>query len=212
MYNDYLSSNDDDLFEKKSDPKPDSSNQNVNSFIKEIEDLFKSDNKEAFFSDINFKSKFFNSLTDSTNSYIYNIDSYQRSLFDSLNRMTNGLFAKQVYADILEESISRRLVVFEFVNLLASSQNDKIIQFLSEKMDINLDSRFYNIYLNSMLDIMNFVIDYSISIYTSLCPLIDRTPVQSIVNRSPNDIDSAIFSSDTYINKHLAVIRSEIGF
>ena len=67
MYNDYLSSNDDDLFEKKSDPKPDSSNQNVNSFIKEIEDLFKSDNKEAFFSYINFKTKFFNYITDTTN-------------------------------------------------------------------------------------------------------------------------------------------------
>lgn len=210
MYNEFLSGNDDDLFQKPSNPKPDSSS-NFDSLIKELEDSLKLD-KDQFYTDVNFKSKLFNALVDSTNVYINNITSFDRTTFDTLNTLTNGLYSRQLYANVLEEAIARKLLIHDFLTVFVSNKNDKIIKFLSQKMNVNIDSRFYEIYVSSMLEMLDTIINYNISMYVSLCEKINKTPIQNILDRDINDIDFAIFSSDTYINTHFSVIRSEMGF
>jgi hypothetical protein len=212
MYNEFLSDNDDDLFEPKPQtaPKQRSSTQpSVDSIFKDVEQLLSSE-KESPNSFI-FRSKLANALYESCNNYINELNSLNRSIFDALNIVTQGSFQYQVYADALEEAISRRLVMREFIGSLNKAADTNILTYLSSKMKINIDTKFFNTYLVSMLEMMDHVIDYNISIYIKVCEKIGRTPLPAILNKDNSQTDMLVSQSGSYINKSFAYIRNELG-
>ncbi len=210
MYNNYISNNDDDLFDKDSSSQE--SIKSTNDIFKEIEDILSKSSENFSINHAEIKSKLVNSFNDSANRYIFNNDSFNRSIFDQLNSITNGLFAYRVYADILEESLSRRFVIVDFLRLLASDDKDNIMDFLTRKINIKTDKNFINTYIISTQEILDYVIRYNIEIYVNVCQKIERTPLESIVNRDIENTDLTLLSSDEYINKYFSIIRKEIGF
>jgi hypothetical protein len=211
MYGDYISTNDDDLFESPSEtPKQKEDDLSFDSLIKDVEKIFETE-KNSVFTSIIFKSKVIAALNGSAENYVHSVNSFNRSIFDALNSLTQGYFKYQVYADTLEESIARRLVVYNFIKSITTSKNDKFLEFLSKKIKISFDESFFNTYLISMLEMMDYVIDYNISIYTNLCTKINRIPISTLLDRNIMDTDTLVINSNSYINKHFAAIRSELG-
>ena len=208
MYNDFIASDDDDLFAEPAVSQSATANKTTNDFTKDLEDLL----KETFtVSDISFKSKFVNAFNDSANSYTFNLGSLDRSIYDELNRITQGSFSYRYYADTLEEMISKRIVIHDFLSTLLNAKNEKVLSFLAEKMKVTLDTQFFSTYVSSMQDMLSFVINYNLNIYTYVCQKIDRMPLESLVNRNADDIDPVLFNSNHYFDKHFSAIRSEIG-
>lgn len=211
MYNDFLSQNDDDLFSDSNSSNKESSKPTENLF-KEIEELLSKTSDKNFFNEVDIRSKIVNSFNDSANRYIYSTDSFNRSIFDELNILTNGLFTYRVYADILEESLTRRLVVFDFLKLLASAKDHRLMNFLTKKMNLTIDEHFIKTYIISAQEMLDYVIRYNIEIYTNVCQKIQRTPQQAILDRNIDDVDLSLINSDHYINKYFSVLRVEMGF
>lgn len=211
MYNDFLSQNDDDLFSDSKSTEKQSSKPTDN-LLKEIEELLSKTSDKEFFSQVEIRSKIVNSFNDSANRYIYSTDSYNRSLFDELNNITNGLFAYRVYADILEESLTRRLVIFDFLKLLASAKDERLMKFLTKNLNLTIDEHFVKTYIVSSQEMLDYIIRYNIDIYTNVCQKIQRTPQQAILDRNLDDIDLSLINSDEYINKYFSVLRVEMGF
>lgn len=211
MYNDFLSQNDDDLFSDSKSTEKQSSKPTDNLF-KEIEELLSKTSDKEFFSQVEIRSKIVNSFNDSANRYIYSTDSYNRSLFDELNNITNGMFAYRVYADILEESLTRRLVIFDFLKLLASAKDERLMKFLTKNLNLTIDEHFVKTYIVSSQEMLDYIIRYNIDIYTNVCQKIQRTPQQAILDRNLDDIDLSLINSDEYINKYFSVLRVEMGF
>jgi hypothetical protein len=212
MYSDFLSDNDDDLFE----PKPQTANKpkssaapSVDSIFKDVESLLSTE-KQSYNSFI-FKSKLANTLYEACNDYINELNSYNRSIFDALNSITQGLFQYQFYADTLEESIARRLVMREFVGSLNKSADSNILGYLSDRMKITIDTQFFNTYVVSLLEMLEHAIDYNTSIYIKVCEKINRTPMPSILAKDTSQTDMLVSQSGSYINKKFAYIRQELG-
>jgi hypothetical protein len=204
-----MSSNDDDLFSSESSSKE--SPKSSDEIFKDIEKMLK-DKPSDFFNEVEITSRIVNSFNDSANRYIFATDSYNRSIFDELNSITSGKFSYRVYADILEESLARRFIVFDFLKILASAKDERLLKFFTQKMKLNIDSRFVNTYVTSLIEMLNFAIDYNIEIYIKVCQKIDRTPLQPIIDRDIDNVDLNLLDSDQYINKYFSVIRTEIGF
>lgn len=217
MYNSSISDNDDDLFAPKQETSSTSSTTNftpnVDSLTKELEDLFDK-NKSSFSNQIIFKAKLFSFINQSSSSFLTSLDSGSRSLFNMLNEITAGTFGKRYYADVLEETISRTMLIHHFFHLIMTSTSDehkKVFEFLSNKLNVQLDSHFFTTYVSSFMEVMDFKIEYNTSIYLSLCAQIERTPLDYIVNRTVSQIDSALINYDLYIEKYFLSIRSELG-
>ena len=210
MYNEFMSSNDDDLFDSSSSPKQNS--KSADDLFKDIEKMLTEKSSSDFFDEIETTSRVINSINDSSCRYIFSNDSYNRSLFDELNTLTNGSFSYRVYADILEESLIKRIVVLDFLKLLSSNKDERLMKFLAEKVKVNVNFHFMNTYVTSALEVLDFVIRYNIDIYSKVCQKIGRTPLQPIVDRDLDNVDLNILDSDQYINKYFSVIRNEMGF
>ena len=212
MYSDFLSDNDDDLFEPKpqTPSKPKSpSTPSVDSVFKDVEHLLATE-KQTYDSVI-FRSKLANTLYEACNDYINELNSYNRSIFDALNTLTQGTFKYQLYADTLEESIARRLIMREFIGSLNKSADSNILSYLSTRMKINIDTQFFNTYVVSLLEMLEHAIDYNTSIYVKVCEKINRTPMPSILAKDTSQTDMLVSQSGSYINKNFAYIRQELG-
>ena len=212
MYSDFLSNNDDDLF----DPKPQttsktssSSGPSVDSVFKDVENLLSAEKQSS--NSLRFKSKLANTLYEACNDYINQLNSYNRSIFDTLNILTEGQFQYKLYADTLEESIARRLVMREFVGSLNQTSGTDILNYLSTKMKISIDTQFFNTYVVSLLEMLEHAIDYNIAIYIKVCERIDRTPMPAILSKDNSKTDMLVSQSGSYINKKFAYIRQEFG-
>jgi hypothetical protein len=219
MYNNFISSNDDDLFNKEEKPKDNSSTINsLSDLTKTLEDAF--EKETSYFVAIKFKNKIFSSLISSADEYINNTGAHNRSIFDVLNKLTNGEFGRTLYADILEEQIVRKIVVHSFFSDiyslkdkdLASEVSDSIK--LSKFVNIICSDDFFQTYILSMTEMLDHSIAYNIDTYIRLCESINRTPIEDIVTRNilSSDNLSPLTNFDTYLDKQFSAIRIQLGF
>jgi len=208
MYSD-ISSNDDDLFDSsKSSSK---TSQHVNSLTDDLENLLKDTSSSSIDSTI-VRARLAHALYDTANGFIFTVDSYNRTVFNTLNFLTNNKFANDLYADVLEESIAKRIVVFDFISSVTTTANEKILQFLSKATSAKIDSFFFNTYISSVLEMLDFSINYNIEIYLKICSVLNRQPISAVVERKVDDLDSKIMSSSEYIAESFANIRRSLGF
>ncbi len=208
MNYDNLSNNDDDLFSDEPLSKPTentASDLNIDNLLNSL-DI----NLEDIDSMI-FRAKVVTSLIDTSNAFIYETNSYNRSIFNTLNSLTNGQFQYSLYAETLEESIYRRIIILEFLNSCTDQLDEKILAFLSRATNANFDNRFVNTYLVAMKNILVFSIDYNIAIYHKLCEQISRQPIEFDLDTN-SDMVSSYLGSSTYINNVFTNIKSSLGF
>ena len=208
MYSD-ISSNDDDLF---SPSKSSSKKEQTSSLANDVEKILK-ETSEGKIDATLVRAKLAHALYDTSNHFVFSVDSYQRTVFNVLNHLTNNTYAYNFYADVLEESIAKRIVIFDFLSSITkSASNEKILSFLADKMDINIDSFFFNTYVNSMGQMLDFIINYNIDIYVKICQHVGRPPVESIVSRNVDALDPKLMNSDEFIIGSFAAIRKSLGF
>jgi hypothetical protein len=204
-----FSDNDDDLFsDSPSSTKSYSSNP-----TDEIQSLIDSiDSKDIDHIDsMLFRSKVALTLLDGSNSFIFEINSYNRTIFNTLNSLTNNLFQYQVYAETLEESIVRRLIIRDFLLACVDETDDKFLQKLSEVVEVNIDKKFLVTYFESILDVMNFVIDDNIELYKKVCFEAKREPMLSVIEKDVNQVAENMISSSSYINNIFKNIKHSLG-
>jgi hypothetical protein len=214
--------NDDDLFEDSSSSTQSSSFHNVfahsssqrdedfDSLIENTKDYAKS--KGIGSDSFVLRTGVVTSFYEVVNRFVYETDSLSRSIFNKLNALTNGEYAKELYADVLEESIIKRFAVYEFIDSILRSDNSKSFELAAKHLKIEIDEAFIRIYFGSLFKVMNHAIDRNIDIYQKLCEQINRVPMKAIVDKDYDYFDFRMFSSNSYINQTFESIRDSLGF
>lgn len=218
--------NDDDLFEDTTSSPPPSAFHNVfshssdntdnekdqefDSLIESTKDYYKS--KQIGSDSFLLRTGIITSFYEVSNRYVYETDSLGRSVFSKLNELTNGLYGKELYANVLEETIIKRLSILDFLNSILSSDNTKSFKLAAKHLKIEIDDSFLRIYFGSLSKVMAHAIDRNIDIYQKLCEQINRVPMKAVVDKDIDMIDIQMFSSNSYINRSFESIRDSLGF
>jgi len=204
-----FSDNDDDLFQEDtvSENLSHSTPDDIKSLIESI-DKKEFDNIDRMF----FRSKVALTLFEGSNSYIYSTDSYNRTIFNTLNSLTDNQFQYNLYADVLEESIAKRIIIRDFLLACVDNTNDQFLKKLSEIVEVDIDQRFLDTYFFSFLEILNFVISQNIDLYTKVCTHISRQPLAQIVDSTFNEESTILISSNSYINSVFKNIKHSFGY
>jgi len=150
-------------------------------------------------------------LSSSSDSSAY---SYNRSIFNTLNQLTDGSFQYNLYADVLEESIIRRLIILDFVDGIVFSDNDheRALEKIGKVLNINIDERFIRTDFVSFHRLLTSSIDYNIEVYKSVCSHINREPSSFVIEKNISDASYMTLSSDSYINSIFSNMRRSFGF
>lgn len=208
MNYDALSNNDDDLF---SDNSSDNTNQTFTS-DSGIDNLLNSlDINLEEVDSMLFRARIVTTLIDTANKFVYETNSYNRTIFNTLNSLTDGQFQYTLYAETLEEGIYRRLLVLDFLKSCTDEMDEKILALISKATSSNLDSRFINTYIVSMKNILEYSIDYNISIYNKICEQINRSPISFDIDNN-FDLMHTYINPTSYINSVFTNIKKSLGF
>lgn len=211
----HLSDNDDDLFSETSSIPPSIKLPNTNNPSATSLDDFRSiienaDIDEEKIGSMLMRSKLALTLYESANSFIFQTNAYARTTFNTLNSLTDGMFQYNLYADILEESIFRRMLILDFVNAITEQSDEDIFKKISEIFKIEMDGRFVSTYFHSMRKILTFVIVDSIELYKKICIQCNREPSAALLEQNTN-VAKDYLSSDLYINSIFSNIRKSNG-
>jgi hypothetical protein len=210
----HLSDNDDDLFSETSSIPPSIKLPNTSTTASSLDDfrsiIESADIDEEKIGSMLMRSKLALTLYESANTFIFQTNAYARTTFNTLNSLTDGNFQYNLYCDILEESIFRRMLIIDFVNAITEQTDEDIFKKISEIFKIEMDERFVSTYFHSMRKILNFVIIDSIELYKKVCSLCNREPSSALIEQHTGSARDYL-SSDTYINSIFANIRKSNG-
>lgn len=215
MINDFYE-NDDDLFSEPSsnaDTNTTSSssvNNDIDSFLEQTKDYISSKGNDI--TQFAIRTGMITTFYEVSNNFIFNVDTLNRSIISSFNRITNGQFEKELYADVLEESILKRFAIQQFLTSILSEEAIPNIVVNSSKFKIDIDESYLKSYFGSMNRIMLHAINRNIDIYEKLCVQIDRVPMKAIIDRDVDSIDISIFSPSNYITTSFNSIKESLGF
>ena len=209
----HLSDNDDDLFNETSSipSSPKSSTSSTSSSFDDFRSIIENtDIDEEKIGSMLMRSKLALTLYESANTFIYSTTTYTRTTFNTLNSLTDGKFQYNLYCDTLEESIFRRFLILDFVNILVEQSDQDIFVKMSEIFKMHIDQKFISTYFVSMQKIMNFVIADSIELYKKLCAECGREPASAILDQRSEEAKDYL-SADLYINKIFKNIKNNAG-
>lgn len=210
MINDFYD-NDDDLFEEPS-PSTTSTpvNNDIDSFLEQTKDYIDSKGKEL--NNFAIRTGMATTFYEVSNRFIFNVETLNRSIISSFNRLTNGAFEKELFADVLEESILKRFAVQSFLNSILSEEGMPNIVVNSSKIKLDIDESYLKSYFGSMNKIMIHAINRNIDIYEKLCVQIDRVPMKAIIDRDFNVADISMFTANNYVLNSFNSIKESLGF
>lgn len=203
-----FSDNDDDLFEESTSSSTDSQSSSTTS--EEIKSLLESiDISDIGQIDQMFKrSKIALALYNGSNTFTYTTESFNKTVFNTLNSLTNNVFQYHLFADILEETIIKRMILLTFSKDILEESSDMNLDKIKEALNVEFDQRYVSTYFGSYSKITDFVINYNIYIYTKICQEIGREPLTDIIERNFSDTLVQSISSDSYINSIFKNIAS----
>jgi len=210
MYN--IDDNDDDLFDQSSTSSSETKalETDIDSFIDKTKENidFKGDSVSNFV----FRTGLSTTLYEACARFVFKSDSLSRTMFDFLNNQTNGRFAQELYANLLEDSLMKRFAIKSFLQEIIDEKNIENIQIVNEKLKVEISPEYFNIYFGSLIKIMNHAINRNIEIYEKLCKEIDRAPIQQIVDRDYTYYDPFIANSTFHISSAFDSIKNSLGF
>lgn len=213
MINDF-NDNDDDLFSESSTTASFSSNAAVNndidSFIEQTKEYI--DSKGANATQFVIRTGIITTFYELSNNFIFNVETLNRSIISYFNRITDNKFEKELFADVLEESIIKRFAVHQFIDSFISRESIDNILVNSSKLNFQINESYLKAYFGSMNRIMIHAIDRNIDIYQKLCVQIDRVPMQAIIEKDYSSIDSSLFSNKNYLVNSFNSLKESLGF
>jgi hypothetical protein len=203
--------NDDDLFSDHSSQKQNNnSSTDFDSFIEQTKEII--DSKNMSTTQFVIRTGMMTAFYELCNNFIFENESFGRTLFSTINRITDNQFQFELYADVLEESILKRFSIKQFLESVLSEETISTIENNSFELKIEIDKLYMNNYFGSMLKIMNHSIERNIQIYEKLCLTINRTPIKQIVDRDYYFVDSFSFNVKDQINSSFSSIKQSLGF
>ena len=210
----HLSDNDDDLFSETSSIPPSIKLPNTSTATSSLDDfrsiIENADIDEEKIGSMLMRSKLALTLYESANTFIFQTNAYYRTTFNTLNSLTDGNFQYNLYCDILEESIFRRMLIIDFVNAITEKSDEDLFKKISEVFNIKMDERFVSTYFHSMRKILNFVIIDTIELYKKVCAQCNREPATALIEQHTH-LAKDYLSSDSYINSIFTNIRKSNG-
>jgi len=205
--------NDDDLFAEPSSNTTSSastSNSDIDSFLEQTKDYI--DSKGIDSTQFAIRTGIVTTFYEVANRFIFNVETLNRSIITSFNRITNGQFEKELFADVLEESILKRFAIQQFIDSIISEDSIPTIVHNSSKFKFQIDEAYLKSYFGSMNRIMIHAINRNIDIYEKLCVQIDRVPMKTIIDRDYSSIDVSLFSANNYIVNSFNSVKESLGF
>lgn len=210
-----FSDNDDDLFNDDVSLSSFASNSksSISSSSDDFKKLIESIDKQELdkIDHMFFRSKVALTLIDGANSYIFDNNSYDRTIFNTLNFLTNNQFQYDLFADVLEESILRRMIIKDFLLACVDNTNDDFLKKLSKLVDFEIDAKFLNTYFYSFLEILTFAINDNIELYQKVCAHLNRQPLSSIVDGTFNENSPTLIGANNYMNSIFDNIKHSFG-
>lgn len=211
MQYDNISSDDDDLFNDDVFSQSSSSSSSYSDDNFNVQNILKSlDISEEQLDTMILRARIVTTLIDSSCSFIYETNSFTRSIFNSLNSLTDNQFQFNLYIETLEESIIRRMIVLRFLNTCTEEMDESLINIISKATKSTIDARFLNTYIRSMRDMMAYAVDYNLAVYTKLCEQVNRVPIDFSIENS--EMVDSYFNQGYYINNVFRNIRKSLGF
>lgn len=206
-----INDNDDDLFQDFSSSSENKTLPNdIDSFIDQTKENL--DAKGLGSKSFMFRAGLSTTLYEACARFVFQTDSLNRTVFDHLNTISNGAFAHELYANVLEESLMKRFAIKSFLQEILDETNAEQISIIANDLKINISPEFFNIYFGSLIKILNHAINRSIDIYEKLCVQINRTPIQQIIDRDYSYFDFSVISSSVYVAQAFDSIKKSLGF
>lgn len=204
-----INDNDDDLFSDQ----PSSTKRSTDSIIDDIQSLIEKTSTADLekIDSMIFRSKVAISLFDGSNSFIFGTTSYNRTIFNTLNYLTDNKFQYDLFADVLEESISRRIIILDFINVMISESDKELLNKFSQILNVQIDNKFIITYFGSMRKLLSYAIAKNTSLYISICEKLERQPLSHIISGQMDDDLNHLLSSDSYINNVFTNIKKSFG-
>jgi hypothetical protein len=201
-----FSDNDDDLFAEPSSSNQSSFPQDIQSLLENVDSNISTDKISSILSNSNLVIN----LLDSSNSFVFQTTSHTRTTFNTLNYLTNNRFQYDMYADILEESLFRKFLILDFLHVCLKQVDESDYNLFNEITSLNIDRQFILTYFKSYYNLLDHSIEYNINLYKKLCALIDRAPLENIVDRNLNSDYFSLISSNSYINDVFSNIKNTL--
>lgn len=205
-----FSDNDDDLFSEST------TSSFEQSFPQDIQSLIDNTDKDKpkddteYFSSILSNGNLIINLLDSSNTFLFQTTSHTRTIFNTLNYLTDNKFQYDLYADILEESLFRKFLIFDFLTVCLNQVDENDYNILNQLTSLNINRQFVLTYFQSYHNMLNHSINYNINLYTKVCSVINRSPVDTVINRTIDSDQFALISSNTYINNVFSNIKNTL--
>ncbi len=210
MLNDFYD-NDDDLFQESSSTAASAPvNPDIDSFLEQTKDYIDSKGNEL--NQFAIRAGMATTFYEVSNRFIFNVETLNRSIISSFNRLTKGAFEKDLFADVLEESILKRFAIQSFLDSILSEEGIPNIVVNSSRIKLDIDESYLKSYFGSMHKIMLHAINRNIDIYEKLCVQIDRVPMKAIVDRDFNVADMSLFTAHNYVVNSFNSIKESLGF
>jgi hypothetical protein len=208
----HLFDNDDDLFSSSYSQSSSTTNtpSDFDTFIEQTKEII--DSKNTNTTQFVIRTGIVTSLYEICNNFIFSNESSTKTIFDTLNRLTNNNFELQLYSDVLENSILKRFSIKQFLESILSDETISVVKNNSSNFKIDVDESFFFIYFGSMLKLMNHSIERNIQIYEKLCAQISKDPLKQIIERDYHFSDSFIFNPIQKIDSSFTAIKQSLGF
>lgn len=202
--------NDDDLFSDKQPEMADVGHEDIDALIQRAKKdiTLKGFKADSFL----IRTGIITSFYEVCYRFVLESNHLNRSVFDTLNKLTDNEFEKVYYADTLEESISRRFSVQSFLESFLYNEDKEWMNFAPEALGIEIDDTYLRVYFGTLHKMMAHTIDYSIDIYSKLCEQINRVPMKSIIDKDVQIEDFSLLSIDSVIAQKFSNIKSSLGF
>lgn len=168
---DFINSNDDDLFQESNADKSRSIADALSHHLKDDHNI-NIDTKDLL-SDVNTHNdriKMAIALYEAAGKWNNETTSagFIKASHDTLDSLTNGLFSKNVLYYKTEVEIVQLRTIKAVMESLCS-ENYTTLQELSDKFNLNIDNHFVVVYFQTMLNIVASVLHFKEQMYYALC-------------------------------------------
>jgi hypothetical protein len=136
----------------------------------------------------NVRAKIYIALLEASGTWVGsgNTVAFTRSTHTIMDELTNGRYSKLHYYYLIESKIIQRKIIRQLIVMLKETDSADYA-FLKNNFKINLDSVFINVYMNTLINILNFTIDRHTSIYLAMSKDLGVVPIETIADHESHD-------------------------
>lgn len=185
-----MSNYDDDIFNQSDEDlfqEPTSVSQNLSDHLKSAHGI------DVDISDIDIndpdsniiRAKICISLNEASGHWVQHSHSaaFTRTSQQVSDELTNGRYSKLNYYYLIEGRIIQRKIILELLKAMREVDSNDV-KFLRDTFKINTDYIFVDVYINHLMNMMSYFVDYHTKIYLAMAQDLGVKPESSISNPS----------------------------